>query len=58
MLELEKPASTSGVRTHRNFGIIPSPFAVDIDHKMVGGIMIGVDKLRNEFSMQKLWFVR
>ena len=39
-LGLEKPASTSGVRTHGDFGIIPSPLAVDIGRKITGKIMI------------------
>ena len=39
----ERIASTAGVRTHGDFGIIPSPYAVDFDNKIDDEIMMKVN---------------
>ena len=36
-------ASTAGVRTHGDFGIIPSPYVVDFDIEIEDEIMIKVN---------------
>ena len=43
LIETERIASTAGVRTHGDFGIIPSPYTVDFDIEIEDEIMMKVN---------------
>ena len=43
LIGTERIASTAGVRTHGDFGIIPSPYAVDFDNEIECEIMMKVN---------------
>ena len=42
ILSFKRIASTAGVRTHSDFGIVPSPYTVDFDNEIDGEIMMKV----------------
>ena len=42
-LRFERIASTAGVRTHGDFGIIPGPYTVDFDIEIENEIMMKVN---------------
>jgi len=45
--------STAAVRTHGDFGIIPSPYDIDGERKMPVNIAIKTDKLNTGYEYQK-----
>ena len=42
-IEFQRIASTAGVRTHGDFGIIPNPQTVDFDNEIEDEIMMKVN---------------
>ena len=43
LIGVERIASTAGVRTHGEIGIIPTPYTIDFDNKIDGEIMMKVN---------------
>ena len=43
ILSFKRIASTAGVRTHGDFGIVPSPYTVDFDNEIEVEIMMKVN---------------
>ena len=53
ILRFERIASTAAVRTHGDFGIIPSPYDVDGEQKTPVNITIKIDEQNSEYGYGK-----